>query len=74
VRALSAQTNIFQDYTTRISLGKRLKLSLHKILCRSSLNDIIKFSKSRNEEGIWLKGGYTTDEDICTEVEEVGAR
>jgi hypothetical protein len=53
VRELLAWTNILQDYTTRIFLGKRLKFSLHKILCRSSLNDIIKFSIVRHEEGIW---------------------
>jgi hypothetical protein len=72
VTELSAWKNILQDYTTRIFFGKRLKYSLHKILCRCSLNDI-KFSKARHGEGMWLKDGYTADEDICTEAEEVRA-
>jgi hypothetical protein len=68
VRELSAWTKILQDYTTLIFLGKRLKFSLHKMLCSTSLNDIIKFSAVRNEEGIWEKDIYIADEDICTEV------
>lgn len=73
MRELSASTNVLQDCTTRIFLGKRLKFSLHKILCPSTLNDI-KISKARHEEGMWLKEGYTAEEDICTDAEEVRVR
>jgi len=53
VSELLAWINILQDYTTCIFLGKCLRFFLSKIVCYSSVSNIIKFSEARHRERIW---------------------